>query len=48
MNDIVLLDCTLRDGGYVNDWCWGENCISDIVGDILKANIDIMEIGFLN
>ena len=23
MADIKLLDCTLRDGGYVNDWQWG-------------------------
>ncbi len=22
MADIKLLDCTLRDGGYVNDWQW--------------------------
>ena len=22
-NDLKLLDCTLRDGGYVNDWRWG-------------------------
>ena len=21
--DLNLLDCTLRDGGYVNDWQWG-------------------------
>ena len=23
MPDIKLLDCTLRDGGYVNSWNWG-------------------------
>ena len=23
MADIKLLDCTLRDGGYVNNWQWG-------------------------
>ena len=22
MPDIKLLDCTLRDGGYVNSWNW--------------------------
>ena len=21
-NDLKLLDCTLRDGGYVNNWNW--------------------------
>ena len=23
MADVKLLDCTLRDGGYINDWHWG-------------------------
>ena len=23
MPDIKLLDCTMRDGGYVNSWNWG-------------------------
>ena len=22
MADVRLLDCTLRDGGYINDWHW--------------------------
>ena len=22
MADVKLLDCTLRDGGYINDWHW--------------------------
>ena len=26
MADIKLLDCTLRDGGYVNNWQWGGFC----------------------
>ena len=26
MPDIKLLDCTLRDGGYVNSWNWGFVC----------------------
>ena len=28
---IKLLDCTLRDGGYVNDWSFGKNNISSII-----------------
>ena len=27
MGKIYLLDCTLRDGGYVNDWQFGEETI---------------------
>ena len=29
MNEIKLLDCTLRDGGYLNDWEFGsDNLVS--------------------
>lgn len=28
---IQLLDCTLRDGGYLNDWDFGEDSIHYIV-----------------
>jgi 4-hydroxy 2-oxovalerate aldolase len=44
---IKLLDCTLRDGGYVNDWNFGENAIRNIKESIEKAGIEIVEVGFL-
>ena len=44
---IKLLDCTLRDGGYVNDWKFGEENSKMIIRDLEDANIDIIEIGFL-
>lgn len=47
MGQIRLLDCTLRDGGYINDWYFGEAAISDIVSDIAASNVEILEIGFL-
>lgn len=47
MSDIKLLDCTLRDGGYINDWKWGFNKARDIIDSLVKANIDIVEVGFL-
>ena len=25
MSDIKVLDCTLRDGGYINSWNFGNN-----------------------
>lgn len=29
MDNVSLLDCTLRDGGYVNDWNFGhDNLVS--------------------
>ena len=46
-NDLKLLDCTLRDGGYINDWNWGYNTARDIINTLAKANVDIVEVGFL-
>ena len=45
--DIKLLDCTLRDGGYINDWDWGFSKARDIVRTLTKAGIDMIEVGFL-
>jgi len=44
---IKILDCTLRDGGYVNEWNFGEKTIKSIVRKLEKAKIDIIECGFL-
>lgn len=44
---IKLLDCTLRDGGYVNNWEFGESNISEILNCLKRANIDYIETGFL-
>ena len=46
-NDLMLLDCTLRDGGYVNDWKWGFQTARDIIQALVKANVDVVEVGFL-
>lgn len=47
MNKINILDCTLRDGGYVNDWNFGHSSIKDIIKLLFKSNIDFIEMGFL-
>ncbi len=47
MKDIKLLDCTLRDGGYVNNWAFGSSNIRRIIEGLEAANIDILELGFL-
>lgn len=44
---IQVLDCTLRDGGYVNQWRFGRKTIAAILDKLEKANIDIIECGFL-
>ena len=44
---IKILDCTLRDGGYVNDFQFGKSAIKKIIYQLTEANIDIIECGFL-
>ena len=48
MKNIKILDCTLRDGGYVNDWCFGKENINKILFSLYQANIDYIECGYLN
>ena len=47
MRKIEILDCTLRDGGYVNEWLFGKNNIKNIIKKLNESNIDIIECGFL-
>ena len=42
-----LLDCTLRDGGYVNGWNFGKDTIDDILAKLVSSGMDIVELGFL-
>ena len=48
MNEIRLLDCTLRDGGYVNDWEFGHSTITSIFERVVDSGAEIIEIGFLD
>lgn len=48
MSNIKILDCTLRDGGYVNDFNFGQRNITTIINNLTKAGIDIIECGFLH
>ena len=47
MKQISLLDCTLRDGGYVNDWHFGEKAIYHITKKMVLAGVEYFEIGFV-
>lgn len=47
MKNVLLLDCTLRDGGYINNWNWGYESARDIIDRLVKANVDVIEVGFL-
>lgn len=42
-----ILDCTLRDGGYINNWKFGRKTILSILDKLDRAGIEIIECGFL-
>lgn len=48
MNNIDVLDCTLRDGGYCNQWNFGVKNIQKVINGLVAANINIIECGFIS
>lgn len=45
---VKILDCTLRDGGYVNNWDFGVSNIKSIISKLSKSNVEIVECGFFS
>ena len=45
---LKLLDCTLRDGGFVNDWNFGHANIVNIFERLISSGVDVLEIGLLD
>lgn len=46
-NKYQILDCTLRDGGYVNDWNFGDKEAQKTVELLSQVGIDYVEVGFI-
>lgn len=46
--NIKLLDCTLRDGGYNNDWNFGHDALSNLFERSTSAGVEFIEVGFLD
>ena len=44
--NFFLLDCTLRDGGYYNNWNFDNTFINNYLNSVSLAKIDYVEIGF--
>lgn len=47
MRELKVLDCTLRDGGYCNQWQFGKQNMIKIINGLMEARIDIIECGFI-
>ena len=46
--DIKAFDCTIRDGGLVNDHLFGDRFVKAVYECCLAAGVDYMEIGYKN
>jgi len=47
-HDVKILDCTVRDGGLVNDWDFSVEFVRDLYQALSAAGVDYMEIGYKN
>ena len=47
MKRVNILDCTLRDGGYLIDSQFGNTAIKGIIQGLTDSGIDVIECGFL-
>jgi 4-hydroxy 2-oxovalerate aldolase len=45
MNQVKLLDCTLRDGGYYNSWDFDSKMIQEYLFAMAAAGVDYVELG---
>lgn len=43
-----ILDCTIRDGGYLNDWNFDKPLVRELYRNLSRTGIDFIEIGFRN
>ena len=46
LSKIKILDCTLREGGYLNNWQFSPEEIQGYLDSLQKYNVNIAEIGF--
>jgi len=45
---IKILDCTLRDGGYVNNWEFNNDQIINIIDSLTESGVEKIECGFIS
>jgi len=42
---MLILDCTLRDGGYYNQWNFGHDVVNRYLRAMAAAQVDVVELG---
>ena len=45
MKSVKILDCTLRDGGYYNNWVFNEDLVNSYLNAMKVNEVDFVEIG---
>ena len=45
-NKLNILDCTLRDGGYYNNWYFDKDLINEYLRVMNTIKVDYVEVGF--
>ncbi|WP_223067860.1 aldolase catalytic domain-containing protein [Paenibacillus caui] len=48
MNQSKIVDCTIRDGGLVNNWDFSVEFVQQLYAGLNEAGVDYMEIGYKN
>ncbi|MBM3133223.1 MAG: nucleoid-structuring protein H-NS [Chloroflexi bacterium] len=46
--EIKIMDCTIRDGGLMNDHCFNDEIVKAVYTACVEGGIDYMEIGYKN
>jgi 4-hydroxy 2-oxovalerate aldolase len=41
-----LLDCTIRDGGYINNWNFTDDFVNNLINALDNVNYDYIELGY--
>lgn len=44
--EIKVLDCTIRDGGLMNDWRFDKAMVKDVFHGLARAGVDYVELGY--
>ena len=42
----MILDCTLRDGGYYTNWDFDTNMVKSLINSLDLAKVDVIELGY--
>ena len=46
--DIKVMDCTVRDGGLMNNWQFSDEFVKSVYNGCVEGGIDYMEIGYIS